>query len=117
MRESLAERYRQRRILLAGGRRAHPQPGGPTGQNVGLQDAHNLAWKLTLVIQGQALRLVSRAPSVRRRLALGDFGTVVAVSRAYGQGDPERSLLGDRHGACHQAFAATGPVLCLIRPR
>ncbi|MFJ2634502.1 FAD-dependent monooxygenase [Streptomyces sp. NPDC087422] len=241
VRESLAEHYRQGRILLAGDAAHTHSPVGGQGMNVGLQDAHNLAWKLALVVQGragaglldsyeqerrpvadrvlhattratkvatthapvartlraQALRLISRTPPVRHRLALGvtelfvdyehspqvdrarrsgaggpgpgdlspdafvhdgtgfttlrhrlrgsehallvflgyedderriaevtragrealgDFGTVVAVSRTRGKGDPDRSLLGDRHGACHQAFAATGPGLCLLRP-
>lgn len=50
----LAERYRVGRVLLAGDS-AHRQP--PTvglGLNSGIQDAHNLAWKLSAVLSGQA---------------------------------------------------------------
>jgi 2,4-dichlorophenol 6-monooxygenase len=50
----LAERFRHGRILLAGDA-AHRQP--PTvglGLNSGIQDAHNLAWKLAAVFSGLA---------------------------------------------------------------
>ena len=50
----LAERYRVGRVLLAGDA-AHRQP--PTvglGLNTGIQDAHNLAWKLAAVLAGRA---------------------------------------------------------------
>jgi 2,4-dichlorophenol 6-monooxygenase len=50
----LAERFRQGRFLLAGDA-AHRQP--PTvglGLNSGIQDAHNLAWKLGAIFGGKA---------------------------------------------------------------
>ncbi|MGW6532844.1 FAD-dependent monooxygenase [Streptomyces venezuelae] len=50
----VAERYRKGRVLLAGDS-AHRQP--PTvglGLNSGIQDAHNLAWKLAAVLDGRA---------------------------------------------------------------
>lgn len=48
------ERYRQGRVLFAGDA-AHLVPiFGVRGLNSGLDDAGNLAWKLALVIQGQA---------------------------------------------------------------
>jgi 2,4-dichlorophenol 6-monooxygenase len=50
----LADRYRVGRIILAGDA-AHRQP--PTvglGLNSGVQDAHNLAWKLGAVLTGRA---------------------------------------------------------------
>lgn len=241
VRESLAARYRQGRILLAGDAAHTHSPVGGQGMNVGLQDVHNLAWKLALVTGGragadlldsygqerrpvadrvlrattratrvatlrapaartlrrEALKLISRTGPVRRRLALGvtelfvdyehsaavagfsrfgpdglrpgdlspdafvhdgagfttlrhrlrstefallvflgyedhrrriselmdsaraavgDRGAVLTVSRARGQGDGDRDLLGDRHGACHRAFGMNEPGLCLIRP-
>ncbi|KAI9021075.1 monooxygenase FAD-binding protein [Hyaloraphidium curvatum] len=48
----LVPRYRDRRVLLAGdAAHIHPPIGG-LGMNTGLQDAHNLAWKLVSVLRG-----------------------------------------------------------------
>ena len=50
----LAERYRDRRIFLAGdAAHVHAASGGP-GLNLALQDAANLAWKLAATVQGWA---------------------------------------------------------------
>ncbi|GAB7039408.1 MULTISPECIES: rifampin monooxygenase [Catenuloplanes] len=50
----LAERYRTGRVLLAGdAAHVHP-PAGGQGLNLGLQDAHNLGWKLAATIHGWA---------------------------------------------------------------
>ena len=48
-----AERYRDRRILLAGDA-AHQFPATGIGVNIGMLDAVNLAWKLAAVIAGWA---------------------------------------------------------------
>ncbi|WP_344893314.1 FAD-dependent monooxygenase [Streptosporangium longisporum] len=50
----LAERYRDRRVLLVGdAAHVHSAIGGP-GLNLGLQDAINLGWKLAAEIRGDA---------------------------------------------------------------
>ncbi|MBV9795979.1 MAG: FAD-dependent monooxygenase [Actinobacteria bacterium] len=50
----LAERYRDRRVLLAGdAAHVHSATGGP-GLNLGLQDTINLGWKLGAVAAGRA---------------------------------------------------------------
>ena len=50
----LAERYRVGRVLLAGdAAHVHPPLGGQ-GQNLGIQDAFNLGWKLAAEIDGWA---------------------------------------------------------------
>jgi 2-polyprenyl-6-methoxyphenol hydroxylase-like FAD-dependent oxidoreductase len=46
--------YRQGRIFLAGDAAHVHSPAGGQGMNTGIQDAHNLAWKLALTAQGQA---------------------------------------------------------------
>lgn len=63
----LADRYRDGRVLLVGDA-AHRQP--PTtglGLNGGIQDGHNLAWKLAAVLSGQATdRLLDTYEAERR---------------------------------------------------
>ncbi|MFF7591646.1 FAD-dependent monooxygenase [Kitasatospora purpeofusca] len=50
----LADRYRVGRVFLAGdAAHIHP-PTGAQGMNTGVQDAHNLAWKLALALRGAA---------------------------------------------------------------
>jgi 2-polyprenyl-6-methoxyphenol hydroxylase-like FAD-dependent oxidoreductase len=49
-----AERFQQGRIFLAGDAAHSMPPTGGFGGNTGVQDAHNLAWKLALVLRGRA---------------------------------------------------------------
>ncbi|RSN43983.1 hypothetical protein DMC64_20975 [Amycolatopsis sp. WAC 04197] len=66
----LADRYRQGRLLLAGDAAHIQSPTGGQGQNTGLGDAENLAWKLTLVARGLAgEELIDTYEGERRPLA------------------------------------------------
>jgi 2-polyprenyl-6-methoxyphenol hydroxylase-like FAD-dependent oxidoreductase len=47
-----AERYRDGRVFLTGDAAHTMPPNGGFGGNTGVQDAHNLAWKLGLVLDG-----------------------------------------------------------------
>jgi len=49
-----AERFQAGRIFLAGDSGHVMPPTGGYGGNVGVQDAHNLAWKLAYVVRGDA---------------------------------------------------------------
>ncbi|MEU8819317.1 FAD-dependent monooxygenase [Actinoplanes sp. NPDC048796] len=50
----IAERFRSGRVFLAGdAAHTHP-PDGSFGANAGIQDSHNLAWKLAAVLHGRA---------------------------------------------------------------
>jgi 2-polyprenyl-6-methoxyphenol hydroxylase-like FAD-dependent oxidoreductase len=51
---SCAERLRQGRVFLAGDAAHVVPPNGGFGGNTGVQDAHNLAWKLAAVVKGEA---------------------------------------------------------------
>jgi len=51
---SVAQRLRQGRIFIAGDAAHLMPPNGGFGGNTGVHDAHNLAWKLALVIKGHA---------------------------------------------------------------
>ena len=50
----VADRYRHGRIFLAGDAAHEMPPTGGFGLNTGVQDTHNLAWKLAAVLHGQA---------------------------------------------------------------
>jgi 2-polyprenyl-6-methoxyphenol hydroxylase-like FAD-dependent oxidoreductase len=50
----VAERYHVGRVFLAGDAAHHMPPTGGFGLNTGVQDAHNLAWKLAAVLKGCA---------------------------------------------------------------
>src|SRR5260370_6680425 len=46
--------YRRGRVMLAGDAAHIHSPAGGQGMNTGMMDAHNLAWKLALVVDGRA---------------------------------------------------------------
>ncbi|MFB7664420.1 FAD-dependent oxidoreductase [Kitasatospora sp. NPDC056138] len=52
--ERVAERYFSGRVFLAGDSAHEMSPTGAFGSNTGIQDAHNLAWKLAAVLGGWA---------------------------------------------------------------
>ncbi|MFG1811395.1 FAD-dependent oxidoreductase [Streptomyces sp. NPDC049040] len=52
--ERVAERYCDGRVLLAGDAAHEMSPTGAFGSNTGIQDGHNLAWKLAAVLDGWA---------------------------------------------------------------
>ncbi len=66
----VAERYRAGRIFLVGDAAHRFPPTGGLGLNTGVQDAHNLAWKLAAVESGQASdRLLESYDTERRPIA------------------------------------------------
>ena len=73
-----ASRFRDRRCFLLGDAAHIHSPVGAQGMNTGLQDAHNLAWKLALVAKHQAeVALLNsyeeeRLPVARRLLETTD---------------------------------------------
>jgi 2-polyprenyl-6-methoxyphenol hydroxylase-like FAD-dependent oxidoreductase len=73
-----AAHYRAGRIFLAGDAAHIHSPVGAQGMNTGIQDAWNLAWKLALVIRGNALHALldsyeaERWPVGRRLLRYTD---------------------------------------------
>ncbi|SFM92639.1 FAD-dependent monooxygenase [Variovorax sp. OV329] len=52
--KQVAERYARGRAFLVGDAAHRFPPTGGYGMNTGIQDAHNLAWKLSMVLRGQA---------------------------------------------------------------
>ena len=50
----IAQRYQQGRVFLAGDAAHRHPPANGLGSNTSIQDSYNLAWKLNLVLSGQA---------------------------------------------------------------
>ncbi|MER7850209.1 FAD-dependent monooxygenase [Kitasatospora sp. NPDC096077] len=79
------ERYRDGRVLLAGDAAHCQSAAGGQGMNTGIQDAHNLAWKLAAVLRGAPEGLLDsyqeeRLPVARASLA----ATAVHHKAAFG---------------------------------
>jgi 2-polyprenyl-6-methoxyphenol hydroxylase-like FAD-dependent oxidoreductase len=62
-------RYRAGRVLLAGDAAHIHSPAGGQGMNLGLQDAHNLGWKLARVQEGGPARLLDSYELERHPIA------------------------------------------------
>lgn len=52
--QAIADRWRERRVFLVGDAAHRFPPHGGYGMNSGVQDSHNLAWKLAMVLKGTA---------------------------------------------------------------
>jgi 2,4-dichlorophenol 6-monooxygenase len=94
MSAQVAERYRSGRVFLAGDAAHRFPPSGGLGMNTGIQDAHNLAWKLAAVLHGVAgealldsyeverrpVAQINRDQSVRNAMRMMEVDMVLGVS-------------------------------------
>ncbi|WP_454813280.1 FAD-dependent monooxygenase [Labrys neptuniae] len=64
---SIADRFRQGRTFLIGDAAHLMPPTGAFGGNTGIHDAHNLAWKLAMVLKGEAGPSLLDSYDVERR--------------------------------------------------
>ncbi len=82
-----ATEYQRGRIFVAGDAAHVQSPAGGQGMNTGIQDAYNLAWKLGMVMRGNAPESLlesytaEREPVARSVLALTSNITTVATLR------------------------------------
>ncbi|WP_199510887.1 FAD-dependent monooxygenase [Nucisporomicrobium flavum] len=94
----LAERYRDRRVLLAGDAAHVHFPIGAQGLNLGLQDAMNLGWKLAAEVTGRAPQgLLDSYDRERRpvaRAVLRETQAQVALMNPDERINPLRELIG-----------------------
>jgi len=75
-----AQRFRDRRVFIAGDAAHLMPPNGGFGGNTGIHDVHNLAWKLALVLNARADdRLLDTYESERK--PVGQFTVEQAFSR------------------------------------
>lgn len=80
------DRYRVGRVLLAGDAAHIHSPAGGQGMNLGIQDAHNLAWKLAMMQRGAPEALLDsyhaeRHPLAARTLRATDLATRLGTVR------------------------------------
>ncbi len=81
------DQYGQGRVLVAGDAAHIHSPAGGQGMNTGIQDAHNLAWKLGLAARGRATPALLESYGVERHgvgqavLRGTDFATKVGTLR------------------------------------
>lgn len=67
----IIEKYRHQTVFFAGDAAHINSPVGGQGMNLGIQDAHNLAWKLAFVCKGfLGNQLLSSYQSERRKIAM-----------------------------------------------
>jgi 2-polyprenyl-6-methoxyphenol hydroxylase-like FAD-dependent oxidoreductase len=82
-----AASYQRGRIFIAGDAAHVQSPAGGQGMNTGIQDAYNLAWKLGMVLRGNAPESLlesytaEREPVARSVLALTENLTSIATLR------------------------------------
>lgn len=84
----VADRYQQGRIFLAGDAAHALPPNGGFGGNTGIQDAHNLAWKLALSVRGLAGDRLLESYDAERR-PVGELTVEQAYSRYARRVTPE----------------------------
>lgn len=79
MSAQVAAQFRKGRFFLVGDSAHRFPPSGGLGLNTGVQDAHNLAWKLAFVVQGKAdLALLDSYDAERRPIAQRNCGHSVS---------------------------------------
>lgn len=90
----LVNHYRQGSVFLVGDSAHINSPAGGQGMNVSMQDAFNLAWKLALVVRGEAHPSLldsyeaERAPIAAQMLEGTQY--IHSIIMAHGQGMEER---------------------------
>jgi len=87
-----AEKFQDRNVFLAGDAAHVMPPNGGFGGNTGVQDAHNLAWKLAWVLQGRAEEtLLSTYDTERRPVAAftAEQAYTRFVTRVVPRGEPQ----------------------------
>ncbi len=83
----VADRYSDGRVFLAGDAVHVVPPNGGFGGNTGVHDAHNLAWKLALVLNGTAGPGLLETYDAERR-PVGEFTVEQSYSRYVGRVAP-----------------------------
>jgi hypothetical protein len=111
----VSDRYRVGNIFLAGDAAHEMPPTGGFGLNTGVQDVHNLAWKIAAVLRGNADAALLDSYHDERQ-PLGQIITRNSLANALSMGRtarqsnvlPRREFLNEQgliFGACYQSMA------------
>ncbi|MFF8940591.1 FAD-dependent oxidoreductase [Streptomyces paradoxus] len=117
--QRVARSYRSGRVFLAGDSAHEMSPTGAFGSNTGIQDAHNLAWKLAAVLDGWAgERLLDTYDAERRPVAEATSARAAARSAEHSHpgfappagagGGPQRGILNVALGYRYPQGAVVG---------
>ena len=112
----VADRYREGAVFLAGDAAHEMPPTGGFGLNTGVQDVHNLAWKIAAVLRGQADDALLDSYHAERqplaetitRAALANAMSMGRTTRQSGAVLPRREFLNEQgliYGLCYQSMA------------
>lgn len=118
----VAERYGDRRVLLAGDAVHLFTPTGGFGMNTGIDDAANLAWKLAGVLQGwggdkllssyeaECMPIALRNTEAARRLTanIGETDIDPAIEHSTPAGEAARAAAGRMFAGFSEQFASIG---------
>ena len=106
----VAQQYRVGRIFLVGDAAHIVPPTGGLGANTGIQDAHNLAWKLAAVVKGEAgPALLDTYHDERRPVGLLTMEQALARwGSRIGEGADEETATAD--GLCRRRLRLPLPV-------
>jgi putative polyketide hydroxylase len=118
--QRVARSYRAGRVFLAGDSAHEMSPTGAFGSNTGIQDAHNLAWKLAAVLDGWAgEELLDTYDAERRPVAEATSARAAARSAEHshpgfaappgaGGGGPQKGILNVALGYRYPQGAVVG---------
>jgi putative polyketide hydroxylase len=111
----VADRYRVGDVFLAGDAAHEMPPTGGFGLNTGVQDVHNLAWKIAAVLRGKANQSLLDSYHAERQ-PFGEIVTRNSLANALSMGRdarqsnvlPRREFLNEQgliFGACYESMA------------
>jgi hypothetical protein len=112
----VAQHYAMGRVFLAGDAAHEVTPSGGFGMNTGIQDAHNLAWKLSAILNGWAAPSLLETYDTERRpvgqaVVAQSIRNRAETAAAVGHGTPQTSAV----AAPSDASGNSG--LPAVRPR
>jgi putative polyketide hydroxylase len=99
----VAETFQQGRVFLAGDAAHRFPPTGGFGANTGIQDVHNLAWKIAAVVQGWAGESILDTYSEERR-PVAQANTDFSVTNGERWAAASRAIMAGNEAATRQAL-------------